>query len=341
MSKFLQDEFQIPVCIADLPAHDFQVSPETLTEDVVAVLENTPDLPGVLIINHRKLTGFITRLKLFERLGHRYGVELFMRKPISVLMEAMRCKVKPLPGNMRVEQAVRRALERPTLDIYDPVVVELKNNMYRILDMNVLVLAQSRTVTNLSNVVGKLGQIDSLIYQDWDKSEILERMLRLLGQVVPYHQAKVLAQQDGKIDLVAAHGEETILPRDLSDIQSNALYEMMRKHCQAIYLPDTRHVPAWKGMEALGQPASWLGVPLLDGEGNFLGFLSLGRNVDSSFSLEEKQTCQAFAQRMAKTLLRKEKKGGLALRDDSLTKLDDNFPMRMDLLALTDSEGVY
>jgi len=154
MSTFLQDEFQIPVCIADLPAHDFQVSPETLTEQVVAELENSPDLPGVLIVKNRKLVGFLTRLKLFERLGHRYGVELFMRKPIMELNGVMQTQVEVLPGNLRIDEAVRRALKRPPLDIYDPVVMELRNRMFRILDMNVLVLAQSRTVTNLSNVVG-------------------------------------------------------------------------------------------------------------------------------------------------------------------------------------------
>jgi hypothetical protein len=332
MSKFLQDEFLIPVCIADLPAADFQVSPETLTEDVVAVLENIPDLPGVLIVEHRKLVGFITRLKLFERLGHRYGIELFMRKPISELSSLMRTQVEPLPGNMRVDNAVQRALARAPLDIYDPVVVKLRNNMYRILDMNVLVLAQSRTVTNLSNVVGKLGQIDALIYQDWDKAEILQLMLRLLGQVVPYHQAQVLVQHGQQIDLVAAHGCKS-QPLDFSSIQYNSIYRMMLKHRQAIYLPDTSHVPAWQGMEALGQPASWLGVPLLGGEENFLGFLSLGRNVDSPFTLDEKQTCQAFTQRMAKTLLRKEKKSGLAKSDD--------FSMSLEMFALADTEGVY
>lgn len=332
MPHFIQDDFQIPVCIADLPAHDFQVSPDTLTEDVVAVLENTSDLPGVLIVKHRKLAGFITRLKLFERLGHRYGVELFMRKPISELNRIMRTQVEPLPGNLRVDEAVQRALNRSPLDIYDPVVLEFKNQMYRILDMNVLVLAQSRTVTNLSNVVGKLGQIDALIYQDWDKAEVVARMLCLLGQVVPYHQAHVLVQDGRRLELVAAQGAPEDAGADWSNIQSNPIYKMMLKHRQAIYLPDTSHVPAWQGLEALGQPAAWLGVPLLDvdGAGDFLGFLSLGRNVDSPFLLDEKQTCQAFAQRMSRALPMKDKK--------SVLRTQSEIPVNLERLTLADAE---
>lgn len=333
MSTLIQDEFQIPVCIADLPAHDCQVSPETLTEQVVAELENSPELPGVLIVKNRKLIGFLTRLKLFERLGHRYGVELFMRKPILELNSIMQARVEALPGNLRVDEALQRALKRPPLDIYDPVVMELRNKMFRILDMNVLVLAQSRTVTNLSNIVGKVQQIDGLIYQDWDKAEILGRMLRLLGQVVPYHQSQVFTQRGQQVELAASVGRPDDGDVDFNSIQSNSIYKMMLKHRQAIYLPETSHVPAWQGMEVLGQPASWLGVPLLDGEGNFLGFLSLGRNVDSPFILDEKQTCQAFAQRMAKALLRKEKKG--------VETSNDGFSLSLEVLALTDAEGVY
>ncbi len=340
MSTLLQDEFQIPVSIADLPAHDFQVSPETLTEQVVAELENSPELPGVLIVENSNLVGFLTRLKLFERLGHRYGIELFMRKPIRELNSIMRTQVEPLPGNLRVDEAVQRALKRPPLDIYDPVVIELKNKMFRILDMNVLVLAQSRTVTNLSNIVGKLQQIDSLIYQDWEKTEILERMLRLLGQVVPYHQAHILVQDGQRLELAASHGALDNAGGDWRNVQSNSIYKMMLKHRQVIYLPDTSHVPAWQGMEVLGKPASWLGVPLLEGEENFLGFLSLGRNVDSPFIMDEKQTCQAFAQRIVKTLLRKGRKNGPVLRDDLFKQWGDDFMMNLEMFALTDSDGI-
>ncbi|GAB4486545.1 MAG: hypothetical protein Fur0016_13580 [Anaerolineales bacterium] len=341
MSRFIEEEFQIPVCIADLPAHDFQVSLETLTEDVVAVLEDTPDLPGVLIVNNRKLVGFITRLKLFERLGHRYGIELFMRKPIRELNNIMRTQVEPLSGNMRVEEAVQRALNRPPLDIYDPVVVEVSNSLYRILDMNVLVLAQSRTVINLSNVFGKLERLDALVLQKQDKTEIAGRILRLLGQVVPYHQAQVLIKQSETIQLVASYGWQATHPLDLSSIQTNPIYQMMRKHRQAIYLPDTSHVPAWKGMDVLGQPASWLGVPLLDGEGDFFGFLSLGRNVDSPFTSNEKQTCEAFAQRMANVWRRKEKKKGIIGGNDSFTRLGGASPIFMEMLTWNEIEGVY
>ena len=82
MITHFSDKFQAPVSITDLSGHEFSVTPNTNTEKVVEELENQPDLPGVMIVENGRLLGVITRLKLFERLGHRFGVELFLQKPI-------------------------------------------------------------------------------------------------------------------------------------------------------------------------------------------------------------------------------------------------------------------
>mgnify|MGYP000147394254 CR=1 FL=1 len=307
MSKFPNQDFQIPVCIADLPAYDFQVDPETLTETVVTALENHPELPGVLIVRNQRLLGFMTRLKLFERLAHRYGVELFLRKPISELNEIAGTQAAPFPGHLRVDEAVQRALQRPATEIYDPVIVEYKPNFFRILDINVLVLAQSRIVTNLSNVVGKLQQLDNLIHQDWEKDDILLRMLRLLGQVVPYHQGLVLLEQGRQMRLAASLGGEGCHQVDYNSLRANSIYKMLVKHRQPLYLPDTSRVPAWQELGVLGAPVCWLGIPLLHDE-HPLGLLSLGRNIKSPYTVDERDTATAFAQRMVKVLIRQEKK---------------------------------
>jgi len=335
MTNLTANDFQIPVCIADLPASDFQVDPETLTESVVTELENNPELPGVLIVRNHKLLGFITRLKLFERLAHRYGVELFLRKPIRELSHLCQQKREPLPGHLRVDEAVQRALQRPASDIYDPVVVEYKPHLYRMLDMNVLVLAQSRTVSNLSNIVNKLQQIDNLIHQNWERTELLQRMLRLLGQVVPFHQALILVQHGPQLQLAAEVGfGRSHHSIDFSALRQHTIYQMTIKHRQALYLPDASRVPAWKELKGLGHPTAWLGVPLLNGE-QPLGLLSLGRNIPSPFTPDEKETCQSFAQRIVKLLLRRER------NENTAAQPDDSPSSYFNTLMLLDAEGVY
>jgi hypothetical protein len=291
-----------PVCIADLPASDFHVSPETLTEDVVSFLENSPDVPGVLLLNENAIIGLITRLKLFERLGHRYGVELFLRKPVIELNRYIGTKPAILSGHLKIDAAVQQALSRHASDIYDPVVVDV-DRKYRILDINVLLLAQSRIVSNLSNVVGKLQHIENLMRHDYEKTDLFHQLLQLLGQVVPYHQAAVVAEFDSQLYFAAAVGFPDESHAPINRIKQNQIYKLMMKHRQAIYVPEASLHPVWKGMESLGMPSSWLGVPLLSGK-NCLGLLSLGRNVKSPFTSDEKETSQAFAQQIVAILSR-------------------------------------
>ncbi len=68
-------------------------------------------------------------------------------------------------------------------------------------------------------------------------------------------------------------------------------------HRQAIYIPNAHKVPGWAGLESLGKPHAWLGVPLLN-NGKSLGLLSISRNVERAFSPEERETALAFAQRI-------------------------------------------
>jgi len=304
MIAYQPDQFNLPVSIADLPGHAFSVSPDELTETVVAELENQPALPGVMIIEDGQLRGVITRLKLFERLGHRFGVELFLQKPIIQLKDLIRTNAQAMPGYARIDDAIQYALSRPAPDVYDPIVVLRGSGRMHLLDINLLLLAQSRAMASLSNVVGNLEQIDRLINAGRDRLEIFNKILILLRQVVPYHQAGILAS-DAKGLAFVAHSGYRLAPNRADGVLDSPIHALIVKHRQALYIPNAHKVPGWKGMEMLGRPLAWLGVPLLEND-QVLGLLSIGRNVERPFTSDERETALAFAQRMTELLGRKE-----------------------------------
>ena len=75
----------------------------------------------------------------------------------------------------------------------------------------------------------------------------------------------------------------------------------MVKHRQAVYVPAAHQGIAWHDLECLGLPVAWLGVPFLQKDRS-LGLLSISRNVERPFSSEERETAQAFAQRIMKII---------------------------------------
>jgi transcriptional regulator with GAF, ATPase, and Fis domain len=262
-----------------------------------------------MIIEDGRLLGIITRLKLFERLGHRFGVELFLQKPIIQLKDLIRTHAQAMPGYSRIDEAIQYALSRPAPDIYDPIVVQRSNGTMKLLDINSLLLAQSRAMASLSNVVGNLEQIDKLITAGRDKVEIFNKILQLLRQIVPYHQAGILVSDGTEMSFVAHYGYR-LAPNRADGVLKSATYALIVTHRQAIYIPNAHKVPGWTGLESLGKPHAWLGVPLLD-NGKSLGLLSISRNVERAFSPEERETALAFAQRITALIGREQQDSSL------------------------------
>ena len=302
------DIFNIPVSIVDLPAHIYSVTPDTETEMVVEQLEKHLDLPGVMIVENGKLLGVITRLKLFERLGHRFGVELFLRKPIIQLKDLVRSRTQPLQAHLCIDEAIQYALSRPAQDVFDPIIIQREDDGFQLLDINVLLLAQSRAMASLSNVVGNLDQIDQMVFAGTDREATLGKILNLLRHVVPYHQAAILATDEIGMKCVACVGYKN-LPVRADGILHNPIYEIMLKHRQAVYVPNAHQLPTWQGMEELGYPVAWMGVPFLQ-QNRSLGMLSVSRNVERPFTNEERETNLAFAQRIINLLLKMQIEAG-------------------------------
>lgn len=265
-------------------------------EFVLKEMEARPELPGVIIFG--KEISVISRLKMFERLGHQYGVELFLRRPISKLELALQAKAFLVPAQTRIEEAVQMALTRPAADLYDPIVTVDEKQVLRLVDLHILLLAQSKILSSIGNTVGKLEQLDKIIATRFSIEDMLPSVLELLSHLVPYHQASVFVQEGKNLRLAARRGlglSNTIF--NPNPILDSLTYQMMSQTGQAVSLADVSTVRDWEYFACLGPLRSWLGVPLM-GETQMVGLISLGRITHSPFNRTERDTAQVFASRM-------------------------------------------
>ena len=165
-------------------------------------------------------------------------------------------------------------------------------------------MTQSMAMASLSNVFANLEQIDQMIVAERMREEVFIKLLQVLRQVIPYHQAAILIA--GPRGLVfSAEAGYNHLPPVLNNIQGSAVFRLMVNHRQPIYLPKACQVPTWKGLDALGNPASWLGIPLFS-EDQIVGLLSISREVDRVFTTDERDTAVAFGQRILDQLRQEE-----------------------------------
>jgi signal transduction histidine kinase/HPt (histidine-containing phosphotransfer) domain-containing protein len=130
--------------LASLPSHHASVQLTARSRDITERFEQFPRLPGVVVLEGAKIVGMVSRDKLREHLSQPFGQELYLKRPVSMLLDAI--KVNPLivPAARGVSQAAEAALSRPLRSIYEPIVVDHGNDHYSLLDIHVLLQAQTR-----------------------------------------------------------------------------------------------------------------------------------------------------------------------------------------------------
>lgn len=130
--------------LQDLPLYDFQIELSQPAKIVAQAFEANPLLPGVILTDQENFIGIISRRLFFERIGRRYGLEMFFQRPIEILYRFSRTDILLLPGTALIVESAQHSLERPAELLYDPIVVEVAPQTYRLLDVHQLLVAQSK-----------------------------------------------------------------------------------------------------------------------------------------------------------------------------------------------------
>ena len=133
--------------LGELPSFEATVRPDVLTSVIDRELGSSPDVPGVVIVApNGELLGMISRPLLFAQLSRPFGQELYLKRPIQLLLEAERGEPLVLPISTPVGDAAYAALRRSAEHVYEPVVVKDEQE-FRLLDVHTLLIAQSRLLT--------------------------------------------------------------------------------------------------------------------------------------------------------------------------------------------------
>lgn len=134
--------------IGELPAHRYQVGVNTVVAQVEKTLRLYPILPGVIVTQHDRMVNVISRRRFFEILGTRYGVAVFLKRPIEIMIRHVE-EPLILPGTCLIDEAVHEALRRETILAYEPILVDFQAHGFQLLDIYTLLLAQSQLFATL------------------------------------------------------------------------------------------------------------------------------------------------------------------------------------------------
>ncbi len=160
--------------LADLPMHEYRVTPDTPGHQVAERFERHPDLPGVVIVHPDKRVDVISREKFLEHLSRPFGQELYLRRRIDALAEAIAVAPLVLPSTLSIHEGARIALSRPMQQFYEPLVIEWPDRAPCLLSIYLLLLAQSQLLAVANDTIHKQKELADAANQA--KSQFLANM---------------------------------------------------------------------------------------------------------------------------------------------------------------------
>lgn len=153
-----------PITVGILETHETCVSQKTRNSVVAELFEKNPSLPGILVTresngaSHTELTGVIPRAPLLERLSHKFWPELFLPRTVESLTEILRLDPLIVNEDFPVEEASFLAMQRPTDQVFEPIVLRRQSGAYSLLDIHTLMVAQAQALHAANQQIHKQKQ---------------------------------------------------------------------------------------------------------------------------------------------------------------------------------------
>jgi signal transduction histidine kinase len=174
MSEASIPDFRLDSTLEELPLYDCPVQATDLGSKISQMLEADPLLPGVILTDRSLFAGMISRWRFLEYISRPFGRELFLKRPVRALYGFAKTKTFIFPSNTLIVDAARKSLLRSKELLYEPIVVQLPDLTYRLLDAHELLVAQS----NIHELATKL------LRQQTQSQLIQTEKLASLGQMI-------------------------------------------------------------------------------------------------------------------------------------------------------------
>ncbi|NJS08916.1 MAG: ATP-binding protein [Microcoleus sp. CSU_2_2] len=167
-------ELRLDSTLQELSLYDFQVEETDLGSKIAQMLEADPLLPGVILTDRDQFVGMISRRRFLEFISRPFGRELFLKRPVRALYRFAETEALIFSSNTLIVDAARKSLRRSKELLYEPIVVQLSAQTYRLLDAHELLVSQS----NIHELATKL------LRQQTQSQLIQTEKLASLGQMV-------------------------------------------------------------------------------------------------------------------------------------------------------------
>ncbi|MDZ8104963.1 MAG: PP2C family protein-serine/threonine phosphatase [Nostoc sp. DedQUE12a] len=149
------ESLKLESTLEEMFLYDFQIELSCLGEDLAKAFEENPLLPGAILREQGKFKGKISRQRFLKIISRPYARELFFTAPLSRLHAYVENDVLVFPHDTLIVKAASRCLQRPPELLTDPLVVKFDSEVYKLLDIHQLLVAQAEIHKLATRLINK------------------------------------------------------------------------------------------------------------------------------------------------------------------------------------------
>ncbi|MGB9586015.1 MAG: GAF domain-containing protein, partial [Anaerolineales bacterium] len=175
----------------------------------------------------------------------------------------------------------------------------------------------------------KLASAATTLTSSLDINTILDNILRLLADVVPYDSASIMLAEEDRLSLVAQRGLNINYPnKPISFPINDPLFFEIKQAKSPLILVDAAKDERFNGWLNTQNTHGWMGVPLISRD-EVIGYITLDSHIPGAYSQTHAKWASAFANQAAIVL------ENARLFQENLKRANDLETLRQASLSLT------
>lgn len=147
------------------------VSYDTRCDIVDNLFQANQGLQGLVVVEDKHSVGLMTRTNFYQKMGTRYGYNLFLKRPIKLLVNN-----SPLICNYftSVIEVSKQAMDRSDEEVYDDVIIKKGDTVFGVVSIKALLLKVADIQADLARYLNPL----TLLPGNYIIDEKLENLFR-------------------------------------------------------------------------------------------------------------------------------------------------------------------
>ncbi|MDJ0724614.1 MAG: GGDEF domain-containing protein [Prochloraceae cyanobacterium] len=170
--------------IKELNLYDFEIE---ITESIIEVtkrFKSNPSLPGVIIVKNNRFVGMISQKKYWKHMSRPYSLDLASKRSVEYVWDFLQNESIILWGNTTIVETVAKVLKRSPGLLEEPIIVEIKPKVYRMLDIHQLLVAHAKIHKLATESIEKMCQQLELSKQRLENYSKIDRITKLANRSV-------------------------------------------------------------------------------------------------------------------------------------------------------------